>query len=503
MDGAWASSLLFKAYIKTLQKMCTHRFYRTYPHETVSHRSTYSESYAESPSISKVKADNTTTILLIRFTGMRTENHNCAAKLPVELDYLIIDHLADDKTSLKSCSLVCHAWTAVAHSHLFRSVNVHSTASEARFSAFITSLKMYPDIRAHIQDLTLGCDLAGSFDNKRAEIVNVLTIHSVVSLLPKLRYLTLAGVSLQPQPLNSPSFSLASLPHLCSLHIKGCHFHDEDMTLALDVVRMFVAVGELSFGGFWSMEHARSSSVTQSSQTAIQHLHYDNLGAGPTKMLFESLQTSRVRGAALESLHLTWSSWTEVHEYQAVMGDATSSLKRLELEPTDQFWERGAPSAYGVLNYSSNCLIICFAHRRRDSMAQARLEQTHAPRIFVSALALQPPELPDGRAPALLRCARRVYSYPRTISTAFPPPSDAADTPLSQRGRRGRDRAWNALEPHRRSYFSDAHISFRHSGDLPIGFADEGLRGYAITWLSARPGADVCEGNTKCPVSGT
>ncbi|KAH9849082.1 hypothetical protein C2E23DRAFT_399099 [Lenzites betulinus] len=115
-------------------------------------------------------------------------------------------------------------------------------------------------------------------------------------------------------------------------------------------------------------------------------------------------------------------------------------------------------------------------------MAQARLEQTHAPRIFVSALALQPPELPDGRAPALLHCARRVYSYPRTISTAFPPPSDATDPPLSQRGRRGRDRAWNALEPHRRSYFSDAR--------------------YAITWLSARPGADVCEWNTKCPVSG-
>ncbi|KAI0822195.1 hypothetical protein BC628DRAFT_1422103 [Trametes gibbosa] len=222
-------------------------------------------------------------------------------------------------------------------------MDVHSIASEGRFSAFMTYLNTCPDVCAHIQDLAFRCDLSGSFDQNRAEVVNVIAIHLLLSKLPKLRNLTLSGVSLQPKPLNGHDLPLASLPHLHALHITGCHFHDEDMTLALDVVRMFVAVDELSFGGFWSMEHARSSSVTQRSHTMIQHIHYDTLGAEPAKMLSKLLQTSPTQAASLQSLHFTWSSWAEVQEYEKIIGDATLALQRLELEPKDQFWEYEAP----------------------------------------------------------------------------------------------------------------------------------------------------------------
>ncbi|KAI0822176.1 hypothetical protein BC628DRAFT_1340984 [Trametes gibbosa] len=244
---------------------------------------------------------------------MRTNIHSNAESLPVDLKRLVIGYLGDDQTSLKSCSLVCHAWTSVAYSYLFRSMDVRSLASECHFATFIKRLQTnFEHVRAHIQDLALRCDtLRSSFYHADPEIVDVLTIHSVVLLLPNLRNLTLDGVSLESRRDNGDDFPLASLPHLHSLHIVGCgvDWHAEDITLALDA---------------WFLEHGPPTHAGVISHSALAD--------------GDSIPRS-IRGA-LQYLRLTWASWDEVDEYQGVIEDAMLTLKRLELEPKDIFWER-------------------------------------------------------------------------------------------------------------------------------------------------------------------
>lgn len=274
---------------------------------------------------------------------MESGKRNAAAKLPAELDYLIIDRLSGDKTSLSACSRVCRSWAPVARSHLFRSLDIQSTASNARISAFKEFLQTSPDVCALIEDLTLSCDRFASFKRKRPEQVSLLSIHVIVMLLPKLQRLTLAGVSLQPKPLNAPDLPLASIPHLHRLRVFGCYFHDEDMSLALDAARLFASLGELQLGGYWPLEDARGSSVTKPPRLKIEHVHYDSLGAAPTVMLSDFLRASSIFEGLLKSLHFTWSTWAEVMEYQKILVDAAPHLKRIEFEPKEQFWENGAP----------------------------------------------------------------------------------------------------------------------------------------------------------------
>lgn len=283
---------------------------------------------------------------------MEADKRNATAKLPPELEYLIIDQLTADTTSLLSCSRVCRSWTPVARSHLFRTLEIQSTASDGRISAFKEFLQTCPDVCAYLEDLTLSCVRFSSFGRK-PEAVSLFTIRSIVTMLSKLQRLNLAGVSLQPKPLNGPDLPVASIPHLRHLCISGCHFHDEDMSLAFDAVRMFASLGELSFGGYWSSEYARASSVTKPPKVNIQHVQYDSLGESPTTMFSDFLRVSGIIGGSLKSLHLTWSTWAEVKQYQQLLVDAAPCLEKIELEPNAQFWEREAASECLVRTFSS------------------------------------------------------------------------------------------------------------------------------------------------------
>lgn len=75
-------------------------------------------------------------------------------RYPPELRDLIIDHLHDDHTSLKSCSLTCHAWLPRSRYHIF----VRIKLSSANRDAFRCLLHNTPEIARYIQDV----DICGS-----------------------------------------------------------------------------------------------------------------------------------------------------------------------------------------------------------------------------------------------------------------------------------------------------------------------------------------------------
>ncbi|KAI0366483.1 hypothetical protein BV20DRAFT_1055623 [Pilatotrama ljubarskyi] len=272
---------------------------------------------------------------------MQTDKGN-TARLPAELDYLVIDHLADDQASLFACSLVCHRWLRAAHSHLFRSVEVASTARDSRFAAFADFLKTSPGVCEHIRDLALSCEPAcGVEEKRRPEEVSVLRVREMLTMLPHLERLTMTGVRIRTAPATLDlAMPVVSRPRLRSLRITGCRFHDDCMSPTLQVLNIFAAVDELTYGGFWDIETARPPPIAQPSTTEVRHLHFDMLGARSTKMLSDFLRSSANFRDALESVHLTWFDWTEVQESGRFLADVGPQLKRLELEPIDQFWER-------------------------------------------------------------------------------------------------------------------------------------------------------------------
>ncbi|KAH9895731.1 hypothetical protein C8Q73DRAFT_448764 [Cubamyces lactineus] len=268
-------------------------------------------------------------------------------RLPAEINFLIINQLAqvDDTAALLSCSLVCRSWLPVARAGLFESIKV-VTAANGRLDAFANFLARCRDICPLIRDLTLSCEPAARVqDRKVSERLYWPHFRTMVFMLPRLRSLTLNGISIVSDASDGRFDSDASArPTLRSLRMTGCQLHDVDMTSALDLLRIFSEVDSLSFGGFWSMAHTRPLSTISARTTTIRHVHFDALGAQATQMLCYFIGPPR--GNPLRSVHLTWYSWAEVEACRSFLGSCAQNLKHLELEPTDEFWTRRVSSEW-------------------------------------------------------------------------------------------------------------------------------------------------------------
>ena len=79
---------------------------------------------------------------------------------PLELVDWVIDHLYDDKSSLRRCALVSRSWLNTSRYHLFRTLIVRprreNTAAGQEFTAFRSFLRDTPHISFHIRELGLG-----------------------------------------------------------------------------------------------------------------------------------------------------------------------------------------------------------------------------------------------------------------------------------------------------------------------------------------------------------
>ena len=86
-----------------------------------------------------------------------------AVSLPVELTDGIIDYLADDRSSLRTTSLVCRAWCPRSRSHLFHTVHVKAVRKSFRsFLAFLNHNDQRPQCSPPISRLIRCLHLYGS-----------------------------------------------------------------------------------------------------------------------------------------------------------------------------------------------------------------------------------------------------------------------------------------------------------------------------------------------------
>ncbi|KAI0356090.1 hypothetical protein OH77DRAFT_1401805, partial [Trametes cingulata] len=73
--------------------------------------------------------------------------------LPQEVFHIILDYLGNNKTILRSCSLVCRTWMQASRPRLFAIVSLY--ACERRLIEFLGFLDTHPDIAAHVRSLML------------------------------------------------------------------------------------------------------------------------------------------------------------------------------------------------------------------------------------------------------------------------------------------------------------------------------------------------------------
>lgn len=72
--------------------------------------------------------------------------------IPVEVQEQVIDALRDDPSSLRVCSLVCHAWLPRARLYLFRSIVLHP---EQGVDALLRLLQDKPFIRSFVHQVSV------------------------------------------------------------------------------------------------------------------------------------------------------------------------------------------------------------------------------------------------------------------------------------------------------------------------------------------------------------
>ncbi|KAH9855348.1 hypothetical protein C2E23DRAFT_724772, partial [Lenzites betulinus] len=73
--------------------------------------------------------------------------------LPQEIFHIILDYLGNNKSILRSCSLVCRSWLQVSRPRLFAIVSLY--ACEQRLVGFLYFLGTHPDITSHVRSLML------------------------------------------------------------------------------------------------------------------------------------------------------------------------------------------------------------------------------------------------------------------------------------------------------------------------------------------------------------
>ncbi|RPD59212.1 hypothetical protein L226DRAFT_614050 [Lentinus tigrinus ALCF2SS1-7] len=151
--------------------------------------------------------------------------------LPLELEYMILEHLQYDRRTLQTCSLVCKDWQPTAHSYLFR--ELYASGKE-KLETLPWLLSSAPDIRWNVQSLVLsGARLdADSFISLRA-------LMKLIANLPNLCELEVADIPFSIDP------GVVDMPHRQSLHylrLAASHCKKDNFFCLMNIISLFSSI---------------------------------------------------------------------------------------------------------------------------------------------------------------------------------------------------------------------------------------------------------------------
>lgn len=192
-----------------------------------------------------------------------------SSEVPQELVDMIIDNLSSDRDTLAQCSLVCKTWVPWSSRYLLRRVywppraykvtpcsysNYHSpifacdcpTYAECSFAMCIDILSSSPRLRSCIREIELTSLRLRSHKvpgNTSAEVIDLLTIATIMDHLPRLEVLSITHGALRSEP---------SPPTGKGYSIKELHLKDMDDATGVEnipeLLSLFRSVQRLSIG---------------------------------------------------------------------------------------------------------------------------------------------------------------------------------------------------------------------------------------------------------------
>ncbi|KAF7365543.1 hypothetical protein MVEN_00427600 [Mycena venus] len=208
-------------------------------------------------------------------------------QLPQELIEVIIDHLADDSTSLKACSLVCRAWVCRSRRHLYKHITLLVrnilALRELLQSPWCTLLPHVSSIEAirHEEDPD-----DGGFDDVAVDLHRLVETRRLNVKLNIRR--------IRPTPSDPPKFVraggfLTAFPNVTNL-VLGSNKGQQLMSL-IEIIRLFPALQELD--------------VRQLSGTFLEHTvdAVPPLGLRSVRLSRDSVRTVLVWLQAFNRLH--------------------------------------------------------------------------------------------------------------------------------------------------------------------------------------------------------
>lgn len=151
---------------------------------------------------------------LISRNGRMSSTAESSPRLPAELQFMVVDHLHDDRKTLTTCALVCQAWLSATRHHLFGSINIQGDFV-SRFAALVEDT---PSLREHVRDLTVSGP--GLVDG-RALVRIIIPLRNLEAL--SFAHFALLG-AYDTQLTDDLLAAIWSLEYLRRLHLDASHY---------------------------------------------------------------------------------------------------------------------------------------------------------------------------------------------------------------------------------------------------------------------------------------
>jgi len=142
--------------------------------------------------------------------------------IPVELADMVVDHLHDDKTSLRHCSLVSRSWLDAARYHLFYQVDLNPGIlhrPHERVDIIATQIDVFTSRCAFAWSFVRVLSI-GAASGHRKDNLTYQELQTTVRLLPMLHSLLLQNITISVPSTNIPTTPTIPLRCLTMLNIE-------------------------------------------------------------------------------------------------------------------------------------------------------------------------------------------------------------------------------------------------------------------------------------------
>ncbi|KAK7688114.1 hypothetical protein QCA50_008484 [Cerrena zonata] len=254
--------------------------------------------------------------------------------LPPEMTDYIIDFLHEDKSSLRSCSLVASTFVTSSQLHLFRTLSFIGRAPTG-FTYIVPFFRKHPHLKSHVQDIHIVGDEQKP-DGKTNGIC-ICVIANILSTFPYLRVFTISYVCLR---YNKCCSSLQTQPFLpIDITRLGLKAIDDELAnpgcpYVITLLRLFKSIQSLHVVDVWPLVDTETP-LDWGPPLSRLTLTGRDLGVIPP---FAHILTAHNMLGDLKQLKIACGDWGESDDAAAIIKASAKSIIHLTLDVASLIW---------------------------------------------------------------------------------------------------------------------------------------------------------------------